>query len=96
VIATKAELDAWGSAASLRGSTRLCPVKQDSDALLKALKLGIGEIHRLRIETNELRKRLMEALELLHTNLRFALPGDVPSFEQESAMTRPSTVEIRR
>jgi len=83
VIAVKAELDGWVTAAPLRESFRLSPVALDQDALLKEFRRNIAELHRLRQETSELRKTLHSSMELLRNQLRSAVVRQAqrPSWE---------------
>lgn len=86
VIATKGELDAWISASPLRVGFRRLELPADNAAMLKEFRMHLKELGQLRQETAALRQALVESLELLHTNPRFALPE--PQVVQLSSQRR--------
>jgi hypothetical protein len=74
VIGVKAELDGWVTASPIREAFRLPQRSVDNATLLMELRRHVQELHHLRKEIAESRQAVHDSLELLRTNLRFALP----------------------
>lgn len=87
VIAIKAELDGWVSARPIRHSFVLSEQKYDNLAQLAEFRRGVVELHRLRLESAELRRELRDSISLLKSNIGFALAKDAP--QNDKAM-KPS------
>jgi len=88
VMATKAELDGWVAASPIREAFQLPQTPVDNTTPLREFRRHLSELHRLREETAELRAAIRKSLELLQTNLRYALP--------EQDQTRGCPSEPRR
>ena len=84
VIATKAELDGWVFASPIREAFRLPQPPVDNATPLSELRWQVREMHRLREDAAELRAALRASLELLHANLRLALPQQDQTQERSS------------
>lgn len=78
VIATTDELDSWVIASPIRAQFRLTPPALDPETL-QQLRRNVQEMSRLRKETHEVRCAVSEGLELLRTNIRYALPAAIDS-----------------
>jgi hypothetical protein len=88
VIAIKAELDGWVSARPIRHSFVLSEQKYDNLAQLAEFRRSVVELHRLRLESVELRRELRESIALLKSNIGFALAKDAP--KNDKAILKPS------
>jgi hypothetical protein len=84
VIATKAELDAWILASPIRQTFRLPRYDSQSvPARLHTFKQQITEMHRLRLETEELRHAVRASLQQLRANLA-AIPDTLQGHRNAS------------
>ena len=87
VIAIKAELDGWVSARPIRHSFVLSEQKYDNLAQLAEFRRGVVELHRLRLESAELRRELRDSISLLKSNIGFALAKDAS--QNDKATLKP-------
>ena len=76
VIATAGELDAWVTASPIRAQFELTHPAANTE-MLEELRRNVKEMSRLRKETQEVRHAVSESLELLRTNIRFAMPDAI-------------------
>ena len=85
VIATAGELDAWVTASPIREQFELAHTGINTE-MLEELRRNVREMSRLRKETQEVRNAVSESLELLRTNISFAMPNTSTSYESGRRM----------
>jgi hypothetical protein len=81
VMATKAELDSWLVASPIREAFRMHQAPVDIATPLREFRWQLKELRRLREDTAELRVGLKTTLQLLQTNLHFALSERDQTYE---------------
>jgi hypothetical protein len=101
VVATIAELDAWMEASPLRYAFKLqTPESKETEASMKALKLNMAEMQRLRSEMRGLREEVRISLHRLQANIRGVGPEKAPRLtpsefieaKKRSRLKQPSNV----
>jgi hypothetical protein len=79
VVATANELDAWVTASPIRAQFRLTHPGINTE-MVEQLRRNVQEMARLRKETQEVRRAVSQSLELLRTNIRFAIPDTMAPY----------------
>jgi hypothetical protein len=79
VVATAGELDAWVTASPIRTQFRLTHPGINTE-MVEQLRRNVREMARLRNETQQVRRAVSESLQLLRTNIRFAIPDTLAPY----------------
>jgi len=76
VIATKAEIDAWIAAATVRKTFQLAAAAVDNASLINQFRLNTERLYQLGLKNQELQKELTTSMKLLRQNIHLMVSKD--------------------